>query len=52
MNDVDALARALVYCDVVVTERQGADLIHRSGLDEAYQSAVMGDLADLTLHLL
>jgi hypothetical protein len=51
MNDVDALSRAVVYCDVVVTERQWADLIARGGLDEKYETVVLCDLRELTLHL-
>jgi hypothetical protein len=51
MNDVDALSRAVVYCDVVVTERQWTDLIKRGQLDGKYDTVVISDLSELTLHL-
>ena len=51
VNDVFFLMGALVYCDIVVTERQWEDLIKRSGLDERYQTLVLSDLVRLAPHL-
>jgi len=47
LNDISALTRAIVYCDVVVTENQWTTLIKRAGLDERYGVVVLNDLRDL-----
>ena len=47
LNDISALTRAIVYCDLVVTEKQWTALIKRAGLDELYRTAVFNDLRDL-----
>jgi hypothetical protein len=47
LNDISALTRAIVYCDVVVTENQWTALIKRAGLDERYGVVVLNDLRDL-----
>lgn len=51
INDVFFLIPALVYCDVVVTERQWVDLARRSELDKRYGTVLLSDLADLGPHL-
>jgi hypothetical protein len=48
LNDVQALAVALVYCDVVVTEKSWTHLIRRGQLDEWFETRVISDLAELT----
>ncbi|OFW62105.1 MAG: hypothetical protein A2133_05370 [Actinobacteria bacterium RBG_16_64_13] len=47
LADVGFLGPAIVYCDVVVTERQWADHAKRAKLDEKYQTKVIHDLRDL-----
>ena len=47
MNDMDALTRAIVYCDIVVTERQWVDLVRRGRLDAKYDTIVISDLREL-----
>lgn len=47
LNDLTALTRAVVYCDVVVTENQWASLIRRARLDERYETVVVADLREL-----
>jgi hypothetical protein len=47
LTDVSALAIAVPYCDVVVTERLWSDLIKRSKLDKKYNTVVFADLNDL-----
>lgn len=49
--DIDALSRALVYCDVVVTERQWVGLIGRTDLAQKCGARVLSDLADLAAYL-
>jgi len=51
INDVFFLIVALVYCDIVVTEKQWVDLARRSALDERYGTTLLSDLADLPAHL-
>ncbi len=52
VNDMFFLMVALVYCDIVVTERQWIDLARRSSLDERYGTTLLSDLADLSAHLI
>jgi hypothetical protein len=47
VNDLGALSTAIVYCDVVVTERRWVDLGHRRRLDERFSTVLVADLADL-----
>jgi hypothetical protein len=47
LADLAALAPAVVYCDVVVTERQWCALIKRAKLDERFDTDVSADLAAL-----
>jgi hypothetical protein len=49
--DIDALSRAVVHCDVVVTERQWATLMRRAGLDVRYGTVVLNDLTDLPTYI-
>jgi hypothetical protein len=51
LNDVFFLMAAIVYCDVVVTERQWADLARRAELDTKYDTVLLSDLTDLAAHL-
>ena len=52
LTDLEALAPAMVYCDVVVTERLWTDLAHRAKLDERFGTKICRDLTDLTPMLL
>jgi hypothetical protein len=52
LTDIDALSRAVVHCDIVVTERQWATLVIRAALDEKYQTIVLHDLEELPPHIL
>jgi hypothetical protein len=47
LTDVSALAIAVPYCDVVVTERLWADLVKRARLDKKYNTVVLANLNDL-----
>jgi len=47
LADVSALAIAVPYCDVVVTERLWTDLIKRAKLDKKYNTVVFAQLNDL-----
>lgn len=47
LTDVSALAMAVPYCDVVVTERLWADLVKRANLHKKYNTVVLADLNDL-----
>jgi len=46
-SDLIALAPAIVYCDVVVTERMWTDLARRAGLDTLFHTTVVPDLDSL-----
>ncbi len=47
LNDLNALAMAVVYCDVVVTERHMAALMREAKLDVRHKTIVLTDLRDL-----
>jgi len=47
LNDVNALSGAVVYCDVVVTERQWARHLNHEGLAKLHGSTVLYDLRQL-----
>jgi hypothetical protein len=49
--DLDALSKAIVYCDVVVTERQWVSLAVKAGLDKRFNTVMLFDLGDLPKHL-
>jgi hypothetical protein len=48
LNDVNALSGAVVYCDIVVTERQWAHHLNKEGLAQLHGTTVISDLKDLT----
>jgi hypothetical protein len=50
--DLAALSVAVVYCDVVVTEKFWTDMIRRAGLDKRYNTTVLPNLHELKAHLL
>jgi hypothetical protein len=50
--DLTALSSALVYCDVVVTERVWTDLAGRARLDQRFGTTVLRDLDSLVPHLI
>jgi hypothetical protein len=50
--DLAALSVAVVYCDVVVTEKFWTDMIRRAGLDRRYNAIVLPNLHELKAHLL
>jgi len=47
LNDLGALTLGVVYCDVVVTERQWVDALQRARLPERYGTEVLSDLTAL-----
>jgi len=47
LTDVCALSVAVVYCDVVVTEKQWVHILRQAGLDEDNGTVVTHDVADL-----
>jgi hypothetical protein len=47
LSDICALSVAVVYCDVVVTEKQWVHILRRAGLDEANDTVLTDDVADL-----
>jgi hypothetical protein len=51
MNDMHALAVAVVHCDVVVTEKHMASVMVEAGLDTRHGTVVLTDLAALGPHL-
>jgi hypothetical protein len=48
LNDLHALAMAVVHCDVVVTERHVAALMREAKLDQRHSTVVLTDLSDLS----
>jgi hypothetical protein len=46
LYDLRALACALVYCDVVITDRAWCDVIRRTDLADRYHTTVINDVAD------
>jgi len=47
LNDLDALARAVVYCDAIVTEGQWVSFIDRAGLGTRYDTIALSKMDDL-----
>ena len=47
MHDIDALAAAVPYCDVVVTEKYACEVMNRSGLAKRYATTVIRQPGDL-----
>jgi len=46
-RDIEALCVAVVYADVVVTEKSWADMIRRSGLDLRFDTTVLSSVTEL-----
>lgn len=51
IHDIDALASAMPYCDIVVTDRAVAAHANRSGLAERLDTVVVARLAEMLEHL-
>lgn len=49
--DMDALALAVPYCDVVVTENHAADALRRERMSERYGTVLLTDLSELARYL-
>jgi hypothetical protein len=47
LNDVNALSGAVVYCDVVVTERQWTHHLNQEGIARLHDTVVISDLRKL-----
>lgn len=47
LRDLQALSAAMVYADVVVTEKSWTALAQRAGLDERFGTTIVKDLNDL-----
>jgi hypothetical protein len=52
LGDLTALAPAIVYCDVVVTERVWTNIAGRAKLGERFGTIVLRDLKSLVPHLI
>jgi len=50
--DLTALSSAMVYCDIVVTERVWTDLAKRAELSEKFGTTVLRDLDSLVPHII
>lgn len=48
LNDMNALSGAVVYCDVVVTERQWAHHLNQEGVAKLHNTTVISDLRNLS----
>jgi hypothetical protein len=51
VTDIDQLAMAVPYCDVVVTEKAGADSLKKAHLDERCGTTLLRSLNDLPTYL-
>ena len=51
LNDVLALCAAIVYCDVVVTERKWVHLLRRASVDKRFNTVIFHDLTELAPEL-
>lgn len=51
VNDIDQMAMAVPYCNVVVTEKAAADALKRARLDERCGTTLLRNLNDLAGHL-
>jgi hypothetical protein len=49
--DLDSLSKAIVYCDVVVTERQWVSLATKAGLDKRFNTIMLSSVSELSQHL-
>lgn len=49
--DIDALASTVPYCDIVVTDKEAASHVIRTGLADRLETTVLSSLADLPRHL-
>ena len=47
IHDIDALATAVPYAEIVVTDKAAADMVQRAGLDDVYETTVLSDLSGL-----
>jgi hypothetical protein len=51
VHDIDALALAVPYCDIVVTEKACHHVLKNAGIDKRMHTLLLRDLRDLTLSL-
>jgi len=51
VTDIDQLAMAMPYCDVVVTENAAADAMKKAHLDERCATTLLRSLNDLPPYL-
>jgi hypothetical protein len=51
MLDIAALSMAIIYCDVVITERFWVEIAERSGLSRRYNTIMLSDVAELDHYL-
>jgi hypothetical protein len=47
LADFNTLSTALVFCDVVVTEKQWCDAVRRTDLQRKYGTTMLSDAAEL-----
>jgi hypothetical protein len=48
IHDIDALASTVPYCDIVVTDREAASHLHRTGVADRFGTTALSTLSDLT----
>jgi hypothetical protein len=51
IRDLDHLSTAVVYCDVVVTEKHAASILRNAGLDSRFKTTILKDLRSLAATL-
>jgi hypothetical protein len=51
LNDIDAMMRALVYCDIVVGEKYWINVARQAKLGERFNTVLLTSLNDLPVHM-
>jgi hypothetical protein len=51
IQDIDALSSTVPYCDIVVTDREAASHLLRTGVSARLQTTVLSNISDLARHL-
>jgi hypothetical protein len=51
IQDIDALSSTVPYCDIVVTDREAASHLLRTGVSERLQTTVLSNISDLARHM-
>ena len=51
IQDIDALASTVPYCDIVVTDKEAASHLDQTGVAGRFQTTVLSSISDLPRHL-